>query len=377
MKMDRIEQSAYHSTMRHSPDQPKASIIEVAELAGVSRATAARALGKYGSVSAKSLKKVEAAAAELGYTANSVARSIKTGRTLTLGALVADMANPFFARLLRGFSDGAEAAGYDVMLVNTDETTSKEVRGLQMLTEKRADGILIAPAGLDSYEHLTTAVARGQAIVQVDRFIPDLAADRVVVDNYEASYSAVKRVIEIGHELIACPTLNSSKENASATLTTTMERHQGYLDAMADAGLKILDGFTPTGRGREAVGKILLELLDSELCPTAIFALDNSFMLGSIDAVRSLNLSIPDELSVFGFDDLEWATIIEPPLSVIDQPAYELGMKASEVLVRRIEDRERPLHVEVMPTTWIERGSISPPPRNVQSAAAPASTTVV
>lgn len=363
--MDRFDQHAYHSSMRHSPDKPKVSIIDVAERAGVSRATVARALGKYGSVSTKSMQKVEAAAAELGYTANSVARSIRTGRTMTLGVLVADMSNPFFARLLRGFSDGAESAGYDVMLVNTDESTSKELRGFQMLTEKRADGILVAPAGLDSYEHLAKALEDGQAIVQVDRFIPSLLADRVVVDNYEASYNAVKHVIELGHSQIACPTLRSSTEAESATLTTTLERHQGYLDAMADAGKRIPEGYTPTGRGREAVRNILLKLLKSENPPTAIFALDNSFMIGAIDAVRSLNLSIPDELSIFGFDDLEWATLIEPPLSVIDQPAYELGVKASEVLVQRIKDREQPLHVEVLPTTWIERGSIGPPRREI------------
>lgn len=375
--MENSEPRDLNSTGQPSRGQSKASIVDVAQRAGVSRATAARALGGYGSVSTRSLAKVETAAAELGYTANFVAKSIKTGQTLTLGALVADMANPFFARLLRGFSDGAEASGYDVMIVNTDETVSREVRGFRMLSEKRADGILVAPAGLDSYEHLSTAVSRGQAIIQVDRFVPGLSADRVVVDNYEASYRAVKQVIKYGHKLIACPTLNSSTTANSATLTTTMERHRGYLDAMTDAGLHVHADCSPRVRGREAVRDAMTALLNREERPTAVFALDNSFMLGSIDAVQKLELSIPNQLSVFGFDDLEWATLIQPPLSVIAQPAYELGLKASEVLVRRIREQEHPLQIEVIPTTWIERGSIGSPPTQAGGGSASNSTAAV
>lgn len=341
--------------------KPKASIIEVALEAGVSRATAARALGGYGSVSSKAREKVDAAAAKLGYTANSLARSVKTGQTLTFGALIADVANPFFAKVIRGFSDGARAAGYDVMLVNTDETVTREVKGLRLLTEKRMDGILVAPASQDDYEHLARAVADGQAIVQVDRYVPGFAADRVVVDNYQASYDAVARVIAAGHVLIAAPTLVTAGPERKADLITTIgERYQGYRDAMRDAGLDVPPRLTPSGRGRDEVRNVMLELLSDEARPSAVFALDNSFMIGTIDAVHSLGLEVPREISVFGFDDTEWTTVVQPPLSVISQPAYDLGVEAARVLVRRIHEPSQPVQVQVLPTAWVERGSVGP-----------------
>lgn len=335
------------------------SIFDVAREAGVSRATAARALGGYGSVSEEARRRVEAAAAKLGYSVNSVARSMVTGQTMTLGALIADVSNPFFARVIRGFTDGARSAGYDVVLVNTDETVDSEIHGLKVLTEKRVDGILVAPASEEASEHLASAVDHGQALVQVDRFVPGLDTDVVVVNNYESGYQAVKRVIAIGHTRIAAPLQRTRGHDGHANLISSMlERHQGYRDAMAEAGLTVPSAYTPPAHGRSEVRTAVAGMLNSADRPTAVFGLDDSFTLGIIDAVHGCDLVVPDQVSIFGFDDTEWTTVVRPPLSVIAQPAYDLGTCAAQALLHRIHAPDAPRQTHVLPTTWIERGSI-------------------
>lgn len=342
------------------PHTPGASIFDVAREAGVSRATAARALGGYGSVSDEARSRVETAANRLGYSINSVARSMVTGQTMTLGALIADVSNPFFARVIRGFTDGAREAGYDVVLVNTDETVASEIKGLKLLTEKRVDGILVAPASEECYDHLSAALERGLALVQVDRFVPGLDTDVVVVDNYESGYEAVQRVIAAGHSRIAAPILRTKGPNGRGNLISTMlERHQGYRDAMAEAGLPIPESYTPGAHGRAEVRSAVAEMLRLRQRPTALFGLDDSFTLGIVDAVYASGLQIPEEVSIFGFDDTEWTTVVRPPLSVIAQPAYDLGTRAAQALLRRIQAPESPRSTQVLGTTWVERESIS------------------
>ncbi|MDR1237479.1 MAG: LacI family transcriptional regulator [Propionibacteriaceae bacterium] len=341
---------------------PEASIHDVARAAGVSRATAARALGGYGSVSEKARIKVLAAAERLGYSVNAVARSMVTGHTMTLGALIADVANPFFAKVMRGFTDGAREVGYDVILVNTDESVQTEAHGLQVLIENRVDGMLIAPASQHRFEHFAVALERGHAIVQVDRYIPALDTDVVVVDNYQASYQAVKRVIEAGHTRIATPRHTGFNAVGEPNLLSTMEeRFQGYADALADAGLELPAEYRLcTGTSRESVRKAAITLLRSANRPTAIFGLDDAFTLAIIDAIYAEELEIPKDISFFAFDDTDWTTVVRPPLSVISQPAYDLGMRAAGALVSRIAEPAAPTSVFTLPTTWVNRSSISP-----------------
>ncbi|MGC3952813.1 MAG: LacI family DNA-binding transcriptional regulator [Propionicimonas sp.] len=341
------------------PGPAGASIFDVARRAGVSRATAARALGGYGSVSDEARTKVELAAQQLGYSVNTVARSMVTGQTMTLGALIADVSNPFFARVIRGFTDGVRKDGYNVLLVNTDESIDAEIHGLKVLMEKRVDGILLAPASIDSYDHLAAALNQGHAIVQLDRFVPELDADAVVVDNYDATYRAVQHVIEAGHTRIAAPVFRTTSDQGQANLISTMEeRHRAYRDALAAAGLAAGPGYCPSVRGRQEVATAVRELLADPDRPTALFGLDDSFTMGIVDAAYASGLAIPQQVSIFGFDDTEWTTVVRPPLSVIAQPAYELGSCAAQLLLRRMRTPDAPRQTRVLPTTWIERDSV-------------------
>ncbi|MCL1898491.1 MAG: substrate-binding domain-containing protein, partial [Micrococcales bacterium] len=237
-----------------------------------------------------------------------------------------------------------------------------EAHGLRVLIEKRVDGILIAPASQVAYDHLALALSRGHAIVQVDRYVPDLDTDRIVVDNYDASYRAVQRVIEAGHQKIAAPRHDSGPVTGNVQVLSTMDdRHRGYRDALADAGLPVLERYTPGTGAREDVSAVMTELLRSSERPTAVFGLDDSYMLGILDAVYAAGLNLAKDLSLFGFDDTDWSTVVRPPLSVIAQPAYQLGAQAAARLLGRIQQPDAPRQTYVLPTTWIERGSIGPP----------------
>lgn len=285
------------------------SIPDVARAAGVSPATAARALGGYGRVSKATRAHVLQVAKKLQYSVNSVARSMVTGKTNTLGAIIADIEDPFFARAVRGFTDGAKSHGYDVILVNTDELVSAEVAALRVLLEKRVDGIMVAPASMQRYEHLVHAHHDGTPLVLLDRRLPELFTDLIEVDNHDASYRATMRLIRNGHTVIAAPhgALLAHRESTDAVndmMSTTIDRLAGFRAAMQDSGLEVTEHHTPLVEGsREAIAAGTAELLRHPDRPTAIFAIDDLFMLGILDAVHAVRLRIPDEVSVIGFDD--------------------------------------------------------------------------
>src|SRR4051812_15382326 len=160
------------------------TIPDVAREAGVSPATAARALGAYGSVRPETRARVSAAAERLGYRPNELARSMITGKTNTIGAVVADIENPFFARTTRGITDAARAAGFEVILVNTDEDVNSERSALKVLLDKQVDGVVVAPASSQETGHLREAQECGAEIVLIDRRVAGLQADAVLIDNH-------------------------------------------------------------------------------------------------------------------------------------------------------------------------------------------------
>ena len=344
---------------------------DVARQAGVSTATAARALGNYGSVSAKSRLKVEAAAAELGYRANGLARSMITGTTNTLGVVLSDIENPFFSRVLRGITDTAHHAGFEVVLINTDEQVDVERSAVRVLTEKRVDGLLVCPTDGAQIDHLRDAVVGGTPLVLVDRRLKGLDADSVEVDNRAAARRATEYLIGLGHERIA---LITGIEDAmagrfrpelvgieSAMVNTTAGRAAGYRDALRAAGLAIdLDYVTLQGFRQVDAIRATHRLLELAVPPTALLALDSTLALGALQAIREAGLACPEDISVIGFDDADWTEALTPPLTVVAQPVQRIGSEACTLLLQRIRgDQREPVH-KVLRTSLVERGSVSP-----------------
>ncbi len=313
-------------------------------------------MGGYGAVSASVRAQVAAAALELGYRRNSLARSMITGTTHTLGLVVADIENPFFARAARGVADVAHAAGYEVLLVNSDEDPGIERAAVRTLHEKRVDGVIIAPAASDGGPHLHELIAHGTPVVLLDRVVPGMDADAVVVDNENAARHAVAHLTALGHRRIALIT-------SQGLIHTNQARLAGYLNGLARAGIQGDDALIRMVRySRDAAAAEVAEVLRLSDPATAVFTTDNVMTLGVYEGVLQASCRIPEDVSLVGFDDLEWTTIVRPPLTVVAQPTYDLGSEAARRLLARLQGDTSPARVVTLDTTFIARGSTGFPP---------------
>jgi LacI family transcriptional regulator len=346
------------------------TIPDVARRAGVSTATAARALGHYGAVSEAAREAVLAAAEELGYQRNELARAMITGRTHTIGLVIADIDNPFFAGAARGVSDAARAAGYEVILTNTDEDSAVERSNVRLLLSKRVDGILIAPTSPDG-AHLAAARQSGCPVVLFDRRVDGLGLDTVLVDNVAAARDVVERLLAAGHRRIAMVTGGSSPDERNQdglSVSTGDDRVDGYLAALTAAGVDEPRTYLRTGAHNPDVAvQLTTELIGLPSPPTAVFASDSRVALGVLKAIRGAGLEVPQGISMVGFDDADWTSVVNPAISVVAQPAYDLGRRAAELLVARIEGSEEPAAVHMLPTDFIARESIAAPSEDPRS----------
>jgi LacI family transcriptional regulator len=340
------------------------TIPDVARRAGVSTATAARALGSYGAVSESAREAVLAAAEELGYQRNELARAMITGRTNTIGLVIADIENPFFAGAARGVSDAARAAGYEVILTNTDEDPEVERSAVRVLLSKRVDGIIVAPTSPDA-EHLVAARDTGCPVVLLDRRLAGFPADTVLVDSVAAARNVVERLVAAGHRRIAMVTGGQTREERTQGrpgVSTGQDRVDGFLAALADAGVTDPQTYLRTGaHSPELAYELMSRLLELPVPPTAVFASNSRVGLGVVKAVRAAGLEVPREISIVGFDDADWTSVVSPALSVVAQPTYALGRRAAEVLLSRLSGDEAPAGVHMLATDFLSRESVGPP----------------
>ncbi|MFD5214146.1 LacI family DNA-binding transcriptional regulator [Microbacterium sp. NPDC058345] len=348
------------------------TISEVAAEAGVGRSTAARTLGGYGYVSPEVRERVLAAAERIGYRANALARSMSTGVSHTIGVIVADIANPFFGGVVRGVSDAARARGFDTLVISTYEELAEEVAAIDVLIDKRVDGIIVSSAALDaaSAGHIEQARAHGIPVVLVDRAVPGVELDAVVIDNRAAARDAVERLIAAGHRRIGFvwgPPVEERPRRrremvdlAARNLWTDGERLQGYLDALDDEGIVFDADLVMVGPKTEehALAEVtrMLALPDP---PTALFCTETDAMTGSLRALRDAGLRVAADVSLIGFDDSSWAAVMEPPLTMIEQPMRALGSRAAEVLFAAIDGDGGPARLHTLETRFIERASVA------------------
>jgi LacI family transcriptional regulator len=368
---------------RSQPSGSRPTVDDVAAVAGVSRATAARVLGGYGRVSQATRNRVRAHAEALGYTPNRLAQGMVTGRTQTLGFVSADMQNPFFGQSMRGFTDVARAQGYDVVIANSEEEPQLERRAVRTLLERRVDGMLVAPTEFRQARHLEDVAASGVPMVLADRSVRGLAADCVLIDNVGAARDAVTYLIERGHQRIGVttthlvgPDLVSELDEAALDpwhAPTTVSRAIGYVLALRAAGLPVESELIANAPYRRsdayAAVRALLALPEP---PTAVLAVDDLLTLATFEAVQDSGLRFPGECTVLGFDDLDWTTIVRPRLTVVAQPAYDIGATAARRLLARIDGDTSPAQTLLLDTKLVERESTAARPVPAQRRLQPA-----
>lgn len=332
-----------------------ATLRDVARHAGVSIATVSATINRTAYVSPELQDRVRHAIAETGYYPDGIARSLKKRATQTLGLIISDITNPFFTALVRGIEDAANVRGHAVILCNTDERLEKERAYLALLRSRRVDGVIMAPAG--AVEDYHRFILDGQTpVVFIDRRIPTVPADAVVVDNVAGARQAVAHLVALGHRRIGAIT-------GLPRISTTLERIQGYRDALGGSGLPsdpelLRDGHSRLEGGYQAGGA----LLDLPRRPTAIFATNNLMAIGLMRAVAERGLRCPEDLSVACFDDFEWASVFRPRLTTVAQPTYEMGAKAVELLFTRLDGASPagPREIVLSPRLVV-RDSCAPP----------------
>lgn len=305
-----------------------ATIKDVAALAGISYTTVSHVVNNTRPVSKEVRLKVEAAIKSLDYVPSAVARSLKAKTTATIGLLVPNSLNPYFAELARGIEDYCERNGYCVILCNSDDNPQKQRSYLRVLLEKRVDGLIVASAGGDS------GLAQGLAgvktpMVIVDRGLDGVDADLVRIDHEYGAYLATRHLLELGHRDIATI-------GGPASTSVAQMRQAGFFRALKEAGIEVSPArmlesdFTSTGGYNAAT-----TLLASDP-PSAIFAGNDMIGIGVLRAAAERKVRVPSELSVIGFDDIQMSRYVYPALTTVGQSILQLGEMAAEVLLRRI-----------------------------------------
>jgi LacI family transcriptional regulator len=325
------------------------TIREVAQLAGVSTMTVSRVINRSGYISESVTEKVESAVASLGYVPNQLARGLRSQRSGTIALLVTDITNPYFTTIARGVEDAASDAGSLVLFCNTDENEEEELRYLRMLIEQRVDGILLVPAGSGS-KSLELARSHGLSVVILDRNVPDQSVDEVRCDSVGSAAQLAHLLLGLGHRKFGVMAGRTG-------VSTTDERVAGFLEALSESEdpieVRVLHGEYTQASGRQLVR----ELLSSEPKPTALFALNNFLTIGALQELHEMSVRVPEEVALVGFDDLPESMVTFPFLTVISQPAYEIGRTAVELLLERLQDRSAPRVEKVLPTEIIVRKS--------------------
>ncbi len=306
------------------------TIRDVAKRAGVAPVTVSRVMNDAPNVNAKTRQRVEQAITELGYVPNVAARSLRSKRTRSLAFVVPDITNAFWTTVARGVEDAAQSHGYSVLLCNTDEDLVKQQRYLDVIVSQRVDGIIIAPCNTDA-DQLAPLRDHDIATVVIDRRIEGWDVDTVYGDSLSGAYALTKHLIGLGHTRIA---MLSGPLGAP----TAEDRIAGYRLALQEAGIAhderlIRRGGFSMPAGRELIG----QLLDEGLAPTAIFAANNSIALGVVEAIGARGLRIPADMALVCFDDYPYIASFFPFLTIIAQPAYDMGSEAAQLLLHRLE----------------------------------------
>ncbi len=326
------------------------TIKDVASRAGVSFTTVSHVLNGTRFVSADSRLRVVEAIEALKYVPSALARSLKSNKTGTVGMLIPNCSNPYFAEIIRGIEDACFSTNFNVILCNSDDDSEKQRKYIRVLVEKQVDGLIVFSLGRD-LQLGDQLKQTGMPYVILDREVAGAEADLVEVNHEQGARLATQHLIELGHRRIAC--ITGPLEVASA-----QQRLEGYRRAMNESGLtinaewEIEGGFTS-----EKSFTSMQQLLNMAPSPSAVFACNDLMAIGALCAINERQLRVPQDISLVGFDDIALAAYMSPPLTTIAQPKHLLGSIAANILLARIAQPELPLRREVLQPNLLLRQS--------------------
>jgi len=327
------------------------TVKDVAKRAGVSVATVSRVVNNQGNVSPEVRDRVQQAIGVLGYQPSRTAQRLRAKHGRVLGLIISDIQNPFFTAVARGIEDVAYRHGYSLILCNTDEDSAKEHLYLDVMRAEAVAGVILAST-VEEHPHVRQLIENGIPVVAIDRVLKEPEVDTVFVDSVQGTLDLMSHLIELGHRRIGFI-------GGPLTITTMRERRDGYLLAHQQHDLSVLPELMRFGEPKQPGGyECAQELLQLQPPPTALFASNNMLALGALRAIQERGLRIPDDISIVCFSDLPWFALLQPPLTVISQPDYELGQKAADLLLERLEQPDKPITRLQLKLSLIVRASV-------------------
>lgn len=329
-----------------------ATMKDIARIAGVSTSTVSHVINKSRYVSDDIAKRVLKVAAELNYAPSALARSLKVNRTHTFGMLMTSSSNPFFGEVVKGVERCCYQKGYNLILCNTEGDQERMKSSIDTLLQKRVDGLILMCPSLTNNELQILQRYPDIPIVIMDWGPIPFSCDKIQDNSLRGGYIATKYLIESGHKLIGC--ITGPADNHQAIV-----RYQGFQQAINDAHLVVNSDWIIPGdffcQGGYDAFKLLAQ---QQSLPTAVFVCNDMMAMGVLKAAHELNIKIPDDISIIGYDDIHIANFMTPPLTTIHQPKYRLGESAVEALTKRLADPERADSIIELEPTLVERHSV-------------------
>lgn len=309
------------------------TIKDIARELGISPSTVSRALKDHPDISSKTKEAVNALAEKLNYQPNIVALNLRQKKTFTIGVIIPELVHFFFSTVISGIEDVAYQAGYSVILAQSKESYEREKTDIKALFNSRVDGMLISVSReTKNFEHIESVISKGVPVVFYDRTYGAPMSSNVIVDDYVGAKEAVNHLIEQGYQRIAFL-------EGSPGLIITADRKRGYIDALKEHGMEIKEAYIQecaTGSLEEGK-RSTKKLLSMSAPPDAIFGSNDPMATGAMQSIKEKGLKIPQDVGVVGFSNWSYGSLIEPTLTTVDQPGFEMGQEAARLLIRQIE----------------------------------------
>ena len=332
------------------------TIVDIAKLAGVSKSTVSRVLNGTGYVNEDTRKKVEAVIAEHKFRPSATARSLCRQESNTIGVVIPEMGNTFFAEVLKGIGDAIEKKGMTMILCDTDNNSERQYRALNMIKEQRVKGLILTPAN-DYSEDAENRKLKKQLkeldvpVVLLDRQVENSVWDGIYFENYMSAYSATEQLIKAGNRRIGVIT-------GDLKLKIGRDRYQGYLQAMEDNNLKVEDKYVMQGDFTiERAYELMKSCIENGDIPDAVLTCNNRTSLGFMKALAEKKLELGRDIAAIGIDRIEVLEILDVPFSYVVRESVEMGIKAVEKLLERIENPDKQREIYVMPFEIVLKGS--------------------
>jgi len=330
------------------------TIKDLARKLSISPSTVSRALRDHPDISEKTKQRVTEAAEKYNYQPNQLAQSLQKKRSNIIGVIVPEIRHHFFSTVISGIEEVAYENGYTIMVCQSNETLEREIINTQALVANRVAGLLIAISSeTTNHDHLKGVLKQGVPLVQFDRVVEELDTNKVVVDDYQAAYEAVSHLIECGYKRIG----HMAGQDGIAL---NRHRFEGYRDALSDHGLEYEEKFHLHGGYREEDGREgAKRFLAMDTMPDAILAINDPVAVGLFSEFKKAGIRIPDDVALVGFSDTPAAALIEPALTTIYQPAFEMGRAAASLLMKQfsMDDAMYSPETVTLNTKLLVRGS--------------------